>query len=126
MLPPSASFGSRSSNHRRSSSNLAYFPACGASFLFATIRCPVGGLAPGRPFLCVVKEFHAHRKPTRQKRSCDAQDADEDPCAPRRASEARRLHPRVHPYAEEAEFGTSEGRARSPDERDGGHHLHSR
>ena len=48
----------------------------------------------------------------------------EDPCAPRRAAEARRLHARLHDDAEEAELGASQGRARAAHERHGGRRLH--
>ena len=39
-------------------------------------------------------------------------------------AEARRLHPRLHDDAEEAELGAAQGRARAADERDRGDDLH--
>src|SRR5262245_39214109 len=44
----------------------------------------------------------------------------------RRAAASRRLHPRRHGDAEEAELGPAEDRACPPHEWDGGHHLHPR
>ena len=41
-------------------------------------------------------------------------------------AEARRLHPRLHPDAQEAELGAAQSRPRSPDQRNRSHDLHSR
>src|SRR5262245_48374610 len=69
---------------------------------------------------------HAHRQPTRTKRSPRAQEQDQAPGPHRRPAEAGGLHPRVHAHAEEAELGSSEGGTRSVDERLRSHDLHPR
>src|SRR5437588_507779 len=70
------------------------------------------------------RRSHADRQPTRQEGPHRAEGEDEDPCARRRAAAARRLHAGVHAHAEEAQLRAAQGRARPPDERDGGHELH--
>src|SRR3712207_469970 len=69
-------------------------------------------LANLRPVRKSSKGVNAHRQSACAQGSAQAEVEDEDPCAPRRAPEARRLHARVHDHAEEAELGSPEGRAR--------------
>ncbi|CAA9512955.1 MAG: SSU ribosomal protein S12p (S23e), partial [uncultured Solirubrobacterales bacterium] len=42
----------------------------------------------------------------------------------RRPAAARRLHPRLHDHAQEAELGAAQGRPGAVDQPDGGHRLH--
>ena len=86
---------------------------------------------PRRPLLCarpkaLWRSSHTDCQPTRAERSYRAEGEGEDPCAPRRAAEARRLHARVYDHAEEAELGAAEGRPRPADERHGSRRLHPR
>src|SRR3712207_683123 len=89
------------------------------------------GVGSARPaFLCVCTRTRertrlADGKPARSQGPQGRADEDKDASAPWRSAEAGRLHARVYGHAEEAELGASEGCARAPDERDGGHHLHS-
>src|SRR5450755_3975236 len=49
---------------------------------------------------------------------------DQDPGTEGKPAAARRLHPRLHDHAEEAELGAAQGCPRAPDEPGRGHGLH--
>src|SRR5215216_1947487 len=89
---------------------------------------PVGRVArPRQPLLCPhpsTQGAHADRQSAGPKGQGRAEGEGEDPCASRRAAEARRLHARVHDHPEEAELGSPEGRARPADQRHGGRRVH--
>src|SRR5262245_11994032 len=92
----------------------------------------LAGACPLASLCCVVTPFpwrscnsNADRESTRAQGSHHAEGEGEDPCTPRRASEARRLHARVHDHAQEAELGAAQGRPCAADERHGGRRLHS-
>src|SRR5919201_2700226 len=92
-------------------------------------RPPVGrGPAPAS--LCCVsprtKEVHADRQSACPKSQGRPESEAEDPCPPRRAAEAGRVHARHDADAEEAELGAAQGCPRAADERHGSRRLHPR
>src|ERR1700710_2511688 len=84
---------------------------------------------------CSTMRGRAEYEPTRQEGPQAPEEEDHDagpqvgPGSQERRSRSaapRRLHPRRHGHAEEAELGSAQDRPCAPDQRHGGHHLHPR
>ena len=87
--------------------------------------------ASGRPFpVCPrtpgASTAYADDQSARATPSPESGRQDQDAGPPRRTAKAGRLHARLHGDAEEAELRPAQGRARAPDQPDGGHGLHPR
>src|SRR5207249_4982909 len=94
----------------------------------ATIPPSVG--SPCAAGLCCVStpplELHADCEPADSEGPRLEEGENEDAPSSRCAPAPRGVHARVHGYAQEAELGAAEGRARSAHQRHGGQRLHSR
>src|SRR3954467_7655143 len=96
---------------------------------FATIDLRLAGAtSPGRPLLCKcpLRGVHADRQSAGPERQGRPKGEGQDPCSPRRAAEAGRVHACHDADAEEAQLGSAQGCPRAADERDGSRGLHSR
>ena len=91
----------------------------GRARVFATIRRSVGRRPSCRPLLCqnLSPGAHAHRQPTLSEKVAARPRARPSARPHRRPGRSGGLHARVHAHPEEAELGSSQGRARPADER---------
>src|SRR5579864_4638180 len=76
--------------------------------------------------ICQVNVYcYADYQPAGSRRSQEDRQQDEEPGAAGQPAEARRLRPRLHPDAEEAQFRAPESGARAAHQRHRGHDVHS-
>src|SRR4051794_29870163 len=118
--PSDAAFGS-ASGFRRLTTPGPLLPSLPGS---------AGADGPTEPFVCnddffAAEEFYADRQSTHPQGPHVQAREDEDARAPGGAAAAWRLHARLDDDAQEAELGAAQDRARAPDERHRGRHLHS-